>query len=246
MFRIQVPNISEREQRNVRVKMSEIAASLAKHEGRGDWTSGTYVGDYTPVFIQGRKFIIVPSPVFKHLLYDVLPKATFKYPECFGKYDAQKVLKAIYDTQPMWSFEVFIEMLKRDKFAYIFEVVDETPLDKVLRIELFRDIKPNKNNSKKTEFIGGLFHTFQHFSFGGVPLSTHHSNTELVYPVDILEWFIIAFFISCPIPKNHQRYSKPGFETITKFNNKHNLEAMFYHQSTSDTHLVTRLGIRDR
>ncbi len=81
MLRIIVPGISENEQRNVRKKMSQIAASLAKHEGRDYWIDGTYIGEYTPVFIQERKFIVVPSPVFKHLLYDVLPTATLKYSE---------------------------------------------------------------------------------------------------------------------------------------------------------------------
>lgn len=241
-----VQGITQTEQRAARNKMEEISAVLAKHEKRDHWTSGTYVGDYAPVMMGTRKFIVVPSPIFKHLLFDVLPKAIFTLKDNFGKHDANLVIRALYDTKPMFTFEEFKNNLQTDKFAYIFEMVDEQPLDKVIRVELFRQIKPNKDRPQHTEFIGGIFHAFQHFSFANTPLSTHQTSTELVHPVDILEWIIKSFFISTPVPKNHQRYKQPGFETLTKFNDKHNLEGMYYHESVSNTYFLARLGIRNR
>jgi hypothetical protein len=127
-------------------------------------------------------------------LNSVLAEACKKYPEKFGNDDVNEVLQAIYLVENVGTLDRFFEFLKNEQFAWILEIVEENVSPHVLRLELFRDMRLLKKGEAKNEFLGGVFHSFKHFTYKGVPLSTKKENKEIDHPKSIIEFAIQGFF----------------------------------------------------
>jgi hypothetical protein len=152
------------------------------------------VSHYFEVEYLGRKFVIIGTNVFYQILNSVLVEACKKYPEKFGNDDINEVLQAIYLVENVGTLDNFFEFLKNEQFAWILELVEENVSPHILRVELFRDMRSLKNGEAKNEFIGGVFHSFKHFTYKGVPLSTKKENKEIDHPRSIIEFAIQGFF----------------------------------------------------
>ena len=99
-----------------------------------------------------------------------------RFPECFETGNAVDVVIALYKNgyeNSGWDYQRFIDIvLTHDVCCYVALLKDGKFDDEILRIDLFRQIKPNKKDWHKMDFIGGLFHVFKHFSYKGKNLST--------------------------------------------------------------------------
>jgi len=237
-----IPNISQQEILSIRRNFEVKASKLGVHEKRSHYLAGDFVGYYYPVFIGDRKFIVAPSRIFIEIIENVLILAVKEHPDCFGKYNAYSVLKALYDINPdpMFNLDSFGNFLSRDKVAYIFEVEDGEVIGDALRMELFRKIDIEKRDSRKSVFTGGVFHAFKHFSYSDIPLSTQPTKNNLMHPRDIIDVTINAFFISKRTTVNHQRNIKISDQSYTLYNNQR-LHSIFYYEENTMQYFINSI-----
>lgn len=113
------------------------------------------------------------------------------------------------------------------------EIIDESASPHILRIELFRQIDILKNDESKNEFTGGVFHSFKHFTYQGVPLSTKKENKEINHPKSIIEFLIQGFFFTQLKMKSVNKY----ISTVNLQNGK-NLFFSFYKESITGIFFV--------
>lgn len=235
MFRIKVPNISDKELLAVRKKFEESATAVGEHKELNHFMVGTYVGYYYPLFIDGRKFIVAPSRVFNVILEEVLPTVVQEKPEKFGIYNAYAILEEMHSIDPvMENLNRFIEWLSHDKYAYVFEVKNEEVVGEILRLQLFSKIDIDKRKKERSVFTGGIFHAFKHFSYNSIPLSTQPSKNEISHPRDIIEIVIKAFFLN---NLTQIEYPKPGVESHFEYNGKRFYSVFYLEKETKHYYL---------
>jgi hypothetical protein len=192
------------------------------------------------VFVGGRQFIIASTNLFHILMHKVLPEAVEKYAEYFGGNDAFKVLEAIYRTTPEGSFENFPEFLRLGGCAYVFEIKGDKIIDKVLRLDLFRNIKDD--NKGNTDFIGGIFHVLRHFRFNNNPLSTSKKEAnELSHPSYIMKAIIDGFFFHELIPAG----IKSSFSSKVSLGEGRFLKFVFYFEEVSKIYFISTANRED-
>lgn len=153
-------------------------------------TSQCFSFDY-----EERHICLAASNSFIGMIEKQYLEALNNYPECFGTGNAVDVVIALYKNNGIeklrWSFQRYVEnalayeiccyaVIKRNDYEF-----DE----EVLRIDLFRQIKPSLKDWHKLEFIGGLFHVFKHFSYKGKNLST--GNEVMHNSVDSLMSIVV-------------------------------------------------------
>ncbi|WP_319502493.1 hypothetical protein [uncultured Draconibacterium sp.] len=204
-----------------------------KTEGRPFAKSGLDISNYNEIGIAGRKFIIISTTVFYQILNSVLIEACEKYPEYFGKDDVSKVLEALYRIENIGTMDQFSDFLKTEQFAWILELVDEMVSSHVLRVELFRKVNKLKNDQTKNEFTGGVFHSFKHFTYKGIPLSTKKENKEINHPKSIIEYLIQGFFFSELKMKSEKKY-----ESKINFSEDKELCFSFYRENVTGIYFV--------
>jgi hypothetical protein len=123
--------------------------------------------------------------------------------------------------------------LKIEQFAWILELVEEKVSSHILRVELFRQINPLTHDESKNEFTGGVFHSFKHFTYKGIPLSTKKENKDINHPKSIIEILIQGFF-----------FTELKLETEYKYKSKLNLKGggvlcfSFYKELSSNIYFV--------
>ncbi|MBQ3609055.1 MAG: hypothetical protein IJO27_02335 [Bacilli bacterium] len=109
------------------------------------------------------------------LIYSTLLKALENHPDKFGTGDAWNILDALYDVdiyQQYNDIKSYIEYLSDHACCYIVYKKGNDFESDILRIDLFRHVKPNEKDNSKYDFIGGLMHTLKHFSIEDKNLST--------------------------------------------------------------------------
>jgi len=189
----------------VKAKALALKSTFVDNEGQlqrkpvKPWFYGGYdQSKFLRADINGETFIIGAGNTITGILTDVLPEACQRYQERFGTRDAHAVVKAIFDTHPEEGYqnmEEYENHLAHEKFALVFRLLPDGQVDsKVLRLDLFRMIKPEKKDDTKFEFIGGLMHALKHFTYRNLPLSTNRENYNLDHPTQIIGWLISAFF----------------------------------------------------
>ena len=120
-----------------------------------------------------------------------------KYPELFGTGDAQNIIEALYkESGHKNSIDEYREYLRNYACCYILYETGDILSPNVLRIDLFRILKENKNNPLKMEFIGGFFHILDHFSINGKNLATTNEIND-VSEVDDILIYISKAFLKC-------------------------------------------------
>ena len=179
----------------IREYMKEKALALMKHEGKESATTGVLLENFTHYTINGRSFYSVKSNVFKHLIERFYLAAHKKFPENFGTNNANDVIEALYKIQPIPGFDIprYTDFLRYEQFAYLLEFSNGKVTDKVLRLDLFRQL--NKNPQGLPEFTGGIMHVLKHFSSNGINLSTGKDVHNIAHPEDVVDLVVRAFFI---------------------------------------------------
>ncbi len=220
----------------VRDFISEKAKLLGAHEKKNFIKVGLDYSKFHFTVAEGKRFCIVATNTFWHLIDKVLAEATQKFPESFGKYDCYSVLIALYNIErPMWiTQEHFEGFLRDEQFAWVIQIENDKAKDDVLRLDLFREIKViKKAKNGETEFIGGIFHAFKHFCFNRVPLSTHPDSNEIPYPGFILHQIIKAYFLMSKV------YCENGdIEVCIPLSTTRKLKFAFYPEIVSDVKFI--------
>ncbi len=176
--------------------IEEKAMGLMRHEKKGYAKAGFPPQNYTVYNIKERYFYAVGTNIFRGIIYDgVLLEAIKQFPLNFGTGNAISVIHAINKIEPLYGrTKNIIRILQNENFCYIIENDKGKIPDKILRLDLFRHLKPVKHKKRKYEFVGGIFHALKHFSYQGAPLSTGKDNNNLVNPSQIIELAIRAFY----------------------------------------------------
>ena len=225
--------MTEKELLNIRNFIRAKSLLLMKSERRSFTKSGFDISHYHEIECAGRKFAVISTNVFYQILNSVLIEACEKYPEYFGKDDVAKVFEALYQIENMVPIDQFSDFLKTEQFAWVLELVDEDVSPHILRIELFRQINILKNDESKNEFTGGVFHSFKHFTYRGIPLPTKKENKEINHPNSIIEILIQGFFFTELNMKSENKY-----ESNINLQNGKNLYFSFYKESVNGISFV--------
>lgn len=210
------------------------ACCLMKHEKKPFGKVGITKENHFEIEISGRKFFIISTNVFYHIIDSVLVEACEKYPCSFGVRRTDKILEAIYEVEKFGSLETFSEFLRTEQFAYLIELENNKVNEKILRIDLFRKIEYCDSEKIDTDFTGGIFHAFKHFSYKGIPLSTHREINDLEHPQIIFNYLIKAFFF------DELQFRKGDYyQSWTSLTDTHNLRVGYYLESTCKVFFIT-------
>jgi len=227
-----VLDISDSEYELVKLKFNEKADALMKSQNK-TWAVGNLPqANFKKIVINGRRYIVGARNIFMGVMEGVLLEAARNNPDNFGTRDANKVMDALYITRPVGERKDFDELVKNEQFALVFEV-DENDIvsPNVLRLDLFRMIKKEKNDANKYEFIGGLLHALKHFVCDGLALSTNKENEKIDHPSQIIALIIETFFQSTHIPNGR------GFEADYTINGKR-YHMGFFKEAIADVHFL--------
>jgi len=194
--------------------------------------------DYNP-HQSSPKFYVATTNIFKKIIFDenYLANIASVSPEYFGTGDARDVLHGIvqYDENFKFLYERrichFASLLSK-AHAYVIKIEGYSIHPEVLRIDLFRELKKSKSDPKKYDFIGGLFHSFKHFSIDEMNLSTRNESAELYHTLRIISFAIDAFF------KSERKQTNKGFDSMVKFNDKYYLHFSFYENKQTKTFFI--------
>lgn len=221
---------------NIRAFIIKKSSSLMKSEGKTFAKIAFDESHFSQIIYNNRKFVIISTNVFSKILESVLTVACTKYPENFGTGDFNKVLEAIYNIEKFGDMDHFCDFLKTEQFAWILEAIDNTVNKNVLRVELFRTVKPTKEDTSKTEFVGGAFHLFKHFTYKGIPLSTKKENTAISHPSSLLELLIDGFYFNELIQKTESKYKSTMICSTTSV-----LDYAFYRNIDADVYFINSI-----
>jgi hypothetical protein len=226
--------LSENEWKIIRDCIEQKALELLNHEKKNYAKTGFDPSRYYQVILEDRTFFIISTRVFYYIIEEVLIEACEKFPDSFGRHRTDTILNAIYNVEKVGALADFPEFLRTEQFAWIVELLPKNINQKILRVDLFRHIRPN--NFGGTDFTGGIFHAFKHFSFKGIPLSTHPEINDLSKPKDIFNYLIRAFYF--------EQFKSEGnnkFSALVTLNSKYNLLFYFYFEQITKVYFIVSI-----
>ena len=214
--------------KTTRAYVERKALELMSHEKKNDAVIGVPIDNYRFFHNGGRTFYSVQINTFMVVVDRYLLEAQRRFPEKFGTGNAYDVIEALRLIQPL-SYKNAEEMAKffaKEKCAYVFESERGEIVDRMLRLDLFRIIKDDKNENP--EFIGGLFHALKHFSKNGINYSTGKSNHELYSPQAFVEEIVNAFFTIDGVFETPDQYV-----VLRPYENDYDLKFVFYREENT-------------
>lgn len=215
------------EYQNTRVYVEKKALELMSHEKKNDAHVGVPINNYRVFPIDGRTFYSVQINTFMVVVDRFLGEAQVAYPDKFGTRNAFDIIEALRLINPIFeTTERMAEFFAHDKCTYVFEAEGGKVVDRMLRLDLFRIIKPDKDGN--LEFIGGLFHALKHFSKNGVNYSTGTSNHDLDNTQSLIGEIINAFFTIDGTFETPDQYV-----VLRPYENDYNLKFVFYREENT-------------
>ncbi|MBQ7423888.1 MAG: hypothetical protein IJV19_03985 [Prevotella sp.] len=179
-----------------RVRNSEVELDMYQEGFSIDECFSFTDGKTTFYFVCNYSFLKV---VEKNLL-----AARNKSPELFGTGDAQYILDALYkESGQRCSEEEYCDYLRNHACCYHFRETNEELNTNILRIDLFRLLRPCEKNPNCLEFVGGLLHSLDHFSIDGQNLATGNDINEISDIDDVLV-YIAKAFLECDGKKDKE------------------------------------------
>lgn len=214
--------------------LEKKSLGLMDHEGKPVAKTGFPIQNYKGYPVNGRIFYVPAPNVFRHIIMkDVLLEAVTKYPKLFGTGDAHDVIEAVRLIEPTYdNTQRHAEFLQNEQFGFVMENKNGVIQEQVLRIDLFRRIKPHPNTGKP-DFEGGLFHAFDHFSYKGTNLATGSDINDMAHPEQIIGLAIKAFFM----PEDKEQTAK-GFIGRISLDENYWLKFSFYHEPVNGVHFI--------
>ncbi|MFS4469871.1 hypothetical protein [Chryseobacterium sp. T20] len=215
--------ITDREEYlKVREFIKNKSLNLMNHEQKNNAKTGIAIGNYERFSSNGKHYYLIPTNIYKAIIEKNLLIARINHPELFGTGHAMDVLKAIQIVEPWYDLERFADVLRSEQFCYIVEVDNGKINEKILRLDLYRHLKANEDG--KSDFVGGIFHAFKHFSCENRYLSTSKEINNIDNPKELTHLILEAFFSSSLI-----RIDENTYKVELKINNK-NFRFIFYHE----------------
>lgn len=237
-----VTQITDSEYELIKPKFQEKMTKLRDSQKKNHAWISFDKSKFLKTVINNEVYIVGAGNVFSKIIGEVLFTASRTYPEKFGKRNAFMIIDAIYDTEPFLKKEAFKDFLQNEQFALIFNIKNPNKVsDEVLRLDLFRHIKPEKDFPEYNEFIGGLFHALKHFNSDGYPLSTNKEKYSISHPSVIFELIIKGFFHT----KHDFEAGKKGFTTISPFNEEKDIKCSYY-KEPSGVYFLNTLYLKSR
>lgn len=139
----------------------------------------------------------------------------------FGTGDAKDVLKALYKEARSngWyrTIEEYETYLSSENFCLLICKDSESYKRHILRIDLFRKLKPSEIEKDKCDFVGGIFHALKHFSVQEQCASVLPNQRVELFDVEQLIWPIAKAFFE---GEHIQGKRKNSYETYTDYLNK--------------------------
>lgn len=130
---------------------------------------------------------------FQNGVLGKIDKSNEKYPEKYGTKNAHDVIDALYNVWDTFlSKDEFVVYLQKFACCYILYENPNTLYD-ILRIDLFRRLDCNKEDTSKSDFTGGLLHSLKHFSKNGHNLSTGSEKNDISNLLDVLNMIASSF-----------------------------------------------------
>jgi hypothetical protein len=223
------------------IKQEMIA--LAKHENKNSYTTqiainSCYVRNLNKDMQLYQIFSLGFLPVIEHDYLAALKDNS----ECFGTGNAKNVIHALYlQAQKhnwIWDEERYEEYLSNEIFCLLLCKKNGIFLrDRLLRIDLFRQIKESQKRPGCYDFIGGIFHALHHFSIGEQCASIFPNQNVLLYDVEQLIWPIAkAYYEGC---WRNGKYPNT-FETDTIYLEK-NMTLEFYNEEDRHVSFVNSI-----
>lgn len=224
--------------------IEERSIQLMINEKKG-WTQSrfplqNYI-DYYP-YETSPKYFVATTNIFKGILFDenCLAEIASTSPEYFETGNACDVLQGIL--QNIESFKSTYEgricdfaSLISKAHGYLIKFENEIIHPEILRIDLFRKLERSKKNRNNYDFVGGLFHSFKHFSINDINLSTGKESAELYHTLRIISYAKEAFFSS------EREQTQKGFNSKVGFDNKYDLHFCFYEDKITKTFFITTI-----
>lgn len=184
--------LNREEYLKVREFIKEKSLQLMGHEQKNHARTGIAIENYELYSSNGKNYYLVPTNIYKTIIERNLLIARENNPELFGTGNAKDVIKAIFNVEPWLDLDRFTEVLMSEQFCYIVQIENGHPNEKILRLDLYRQLKINENG--KVNFIGGIFHAFKHFSYKDKYLSTSKEINNIANPKELTHLIIEAFF----------------------------------------------------
>lgn len=147
--------MTKEEFKKTREYVEKKALELMSHEKKDHIVAGVPLQNYRVFQMGKRAFYSVQVNTFMAMVDEFLMQAQDSTPEKFGTGEAYDVLEAIHLVNPIFELKEFADFLGHEKCTYVFEAENGEVVDRMLRLDLFRLLKPNE--SGKNEFVGGLF-----------------------------------------------------------------------------------------
>lgn len=207
---------------------------LMAHEKKGYARVGFPAVNYTEYSMYGRTFYSVKNNSFKYIIEEGLLTAREMFPANFGKENAINILHAIHKSNQHYkNLKNEIDFLKTENFAIIVENINGQMDEKILRLDLFRMLKPIRHKKRKYEFVGGVLHALKHFSYRDIPLSTGNEINNLYAPTQIIEYLVKAFFI------NVGKFEKPDtYVSSMEYTETLDLKCVFYYEANTRVYFL--------
>lgn len=158
-----------------------------------------------------------------------------KSPELFGTGDAQHILDALYkESGQCCSEEEYCDYLRNHACCYLLRETNEELNTNILRIDLFRLLRPCEKNPSCLEFVGGLLHSLDHFSMDEQNLATGNDINEISDIDDVLV-YIAKAFLECEGKKENK------IKVMINMKTGKPLNCVFYWDDKKEVYFLTTI-----
>ena len=174
---------------------------LAMHEKKNSYMVQSAINNcYVRHLPDNSLLFQIFSPGFIQVVEQDYINALKDTPECFGTANARDVIHGLFQQAQQhnwpWDEDRYIEYLSNEIFCLLICKRETFFCRKLLRVDLFRQLKESKTITGCYEFIGGIFHALKHFSIKEQCASLLSNQNVDLYDVEQLIWPIAnAFFM---------------------------------------------------
>lgn len=185
--------------------------------------------------ISSTKYISIETNEFNYMKELKLKLTRKKFFHLFGTGNANDIIKAFFLQEKFSDYNFEKYYLQSEQFSLIVNRNQNFIPTKILRIDLFRDLKIN--NKGQYDFTGGLFHTLKHFCNEGLPLSTGNEKKEINYIDEILLIATVGLFEN----KLIQSKKENNFKTTFDYKKMGKFTASYFYEKVSGIYFLNTI-----